>query len=108
MAYDEELAERVREAFAGREGVTERKMFGGVGFMLNGNMCVGVHGEELIARLGPEDGVRALDEANVRIFDLTGRAMSGWVLVAPRGTAGDGLDGWVDRAVGYVSALPSR
>lgn len=109
MAYDEVLADRVRDAFAGREGVTERTMFGGVGFMLNGNMCVGVHGDELIARLGPEDGARALDEPHARPFDMTGRPMTGWVWVARDGIATeDGLEGWVDRAVAYVAVLPSR
>jgi TfoX/Sxy family transcriptional regulator of competence genes len=109
MAYDELLAGRVRDAFVGREGVTERRMFGGVGFMLNGNMCVGVLQDELIVRLGPEQGDRALDEQHVRPFDLTGRAMTGWAVVAHDGIAGDEqLERWVDRAVGYVSALPAK
>jgi hypothetical protein len=109
VAYDEELADRVLTALAGRDGITERKMFGGVGFMLNGNMCCGVHGAELIVRLGPEDGDRALDEPHTRVFDLTGRPMMGWVFVGPEATRTDeGLEAWVDRAVGYVSALPPK
>lgn len=109
MAYDEVLAGRVRDALGGRDGVTERKMFGGIGFMLNGNMCVGVLGDELILRLGPEEADRALGEPHTREFDYTGRAMTGWVMVGREGTeAGEDLERWVDRAVGYVSALPTK
>jgi TfoX/Sxy family transcriptional regulator of competence genes len=109
MAYDEELADRVLSALAGRDGLTERKMFGGVGFMLHGNMCCGVHGENLIVRLGPEDGDRALDEAHTRPFDLTGRPMTGWIFVEPAATDTDAaLEAWVDRAVAYVSGLPPK
>jgi hypothetical protein len=109
VAYDEQLADRVLTALAGRDGITERKMFGGVGFMLNGNMCCGVHGPDLIVRLGPEDGDRALDEPHARPFDLTGRPMTGWVFVGVDATRSEeGLEGWVDRAVNYVSALPPK
>lgn len=109
MAYDEELADRILTALAGRDGITERKMFGGVGFMLNGNMCCGAHGPELIVRLGPEDGDRALDEPHTRPFDLTGRPMTGWLYVDPAATRTDeGLEAWVDRAAAYVSGLPPK
>ncbi len=109
MAFDEALAERARDALAGREGVTELAMFGGIGFMLNGNMCVGVHGDNLILRLGPEGADRALDEPHTRPFDLTGRPMTGWIFVEAEETATDELlQRWVDRAVGYVSALPPK
>jgi TfoX/Sxy family transcriptional regulator of competence genes len=109
MGYDEQLAERLREALEGRDGVSEKKMFGGLAFLLNGNMCVGVHTKELIARLGPEDGDRALDEAHTRVMDFTGRPMAGWVIVENEATATDeDLQRWVGRAVGYVSALPPK
>jgi TfoX/Sxy family transcriptional regulator of competence genes len=109
VAYDEQLADRVLTALAGRDGITERKMFGGVGFMLNGNMCCGVHGPDLIVRLGQEDGDRALDEPHARPFDLSGRPMTGWVFVAADATrSNEGLEAWVDRAVNYVSALPPK
>ena len=109
MAYDEALAERIRAALTGHDGIAEKKMFGGLALMLNGNMCVGVIKDELIARLGPEDGDRALDEPHTRPMDFTGRPMAGWVIVENEGTAtDDGLQGWVDRAVAYVSALPLK
>jgi TfoX/Sxy family transcriptional regulator of competence genes len=109
VAYDEALSERIRLALAGREGITERKMFGGIGFMLNGNMCCGVHGEELIVRLGPEGGDRALDEPHTRPMDFTGRPMTGFVMVEPAALEADQeLERWVDRAIGYVSVLPPK
>jgi hypothetical protein len=109
VAYDEVLASRVRDALPGRDGWTEKKMFGGVGFMLGGNMCVGVHKEQLIVRLDPEAADAALDEPGARVFDLTGRAMTGWVTVDPAGTRDDGsLQGWVDRAVAFVSTMPPK
>jgi TfoX/Sxy family transcriptional regulator of competence genes len=109
VAYDEALSERIRLALAGRDGITERKMFGGIGFMLNGNMCCGVHGEELIVRLGPEGGDRALDEPHTRPMDFTGRPMTGLVMVEPAALEADQeLERWVDRAIGYVSVLPPK
>jgi hypothetical protein len=109
MAYDEALADRVEAALAGRDGFTQKKMFGGVGHLLEGNMCVGVWKDELILRLGAEDADAALGEPHVRMFDITGRPMTGWVLVGPTATASDeALQGWVDRAVAYVSVLPPK
>lgn len=109
MAFDEQLADRVREVLAPREGLSERKMFGGIGFMLNGNMAVGVHGDELIVRLDPEDAERALGEEGVRRFDLTGRAMEGWVFVAPERTADEaGLAEWVDAGADFAASLSAK
>jgi TfoX-like protein len=109
MAYDEALAERIHAYLDARDGFTHRKMFGGVGFLLNGNMCVGIWKDELILRLAAEDADAALEEPDVRVFDITGRPMTGWVLVAPGGTAADvELHAWIDRAVGYVSVLPPK
>ena len=107
MAYDEGLAERVRELIALREDVTERKMFGGIAWMLAGNMACGVIGDELIVRLGTEEGERALAEPHTRPFDMTGRPMRGFVCVAPQGTAtDDDLEGWVDAGAGHAGSLP--
>src|SRR5215475_5761020 len=89
MAFSEELAERIRQGLARKKGIEEKKMFGGIGFLLNGNMLVGVWKDSLIARLGPEEGDEALLEPHVKEFDITGRAMKGWVLVAPEGVGGD-------------------
>src|SRR4051794_12962170 len=99
MAFDESLAARIRDALARKRGVEEKKMFGGVGFLLHGNMLVGVWKDSLIARLGPDEGEEALREPHVREFDITGRAMKGWVLVGPEGVEDDDqLSGWIERA----------
>ena len=101
MAYSESLAARIRQVFARRRGVTEKKMFGGVGFLLNGNMCVGVWKTSLIARLGPEQGESALNEQYVNDFDITGRPMKGWVMVEAEGVEStEELNSWIQRAVG--------
>ena len=109
MAFSEELAERIRQQLAWRKGVEEKKMFGAVGFLLNGNLLVGVCKESLIVRLGPEEGDEALKEPHVSEFDITGRSMKGWVLVAPEDVeADDQLSGWVQRAVKFVGKLPAK
>ena len=109
MAYDEQLAERVRKVLGERSGLTERKMFGGIAFMLAGNMCCGVSRDDLIVRTFPEDGEAALDEPDVRPFDMTGRPMTGFLLVGPGATASDeGLRGWVERAVTFAETLPPK
>ena len=109
MAYSEPLAERIRHGFARRRNVDEKQMFGGIGFLLNGNMCVGVWKDSLIARVGPEQYEAALQQPFVREFDITGRAMKGWVLVAPAGLEDDDqLAEWIQRAVKFVGKLPAR
>src|SRR6516164_334778 len=109
MAFDESLAARIRQHLARRKSVEEKKMFGGVGFLLNGNLLVGVWKESLIVRLGPEEGDEALKEPHVSEFNITGRSMKGWVLVAPQGVKDDDqLKGWVQRAVKFVGKLPAK
>jgi hypothetical protein len=84
-------------------------MFGGVGFLLNGNMLVGVWKNSLIVRLDPAEGEKALVEPHVKRFDITGRPMKGWVLVEPEGIDEDGqLNAWIDRAVKFVENLPRK
>jgi hypothetical protein len=84
-------------------------MFGGIGFLLNGNMLVGVWKEQLIARLGAEDGGGDLKELHVRVFDITGRPMSGWVLFEPAGIADDvALGVWIERATKFVRTSPAK
>ena len=84
-------------------------MFGGVGFLLHGNMCVGVWKTSLIARLGPEQAKTALREASVVAFDITGRPMNGWIMVEADGLETDEqLTGWIQRAVEFVSTLPGK
>jgi TfoX/Sxy family transcriptional regulator of competence genes len=109
VAYDEELADRIRELISARADVGERKMFGGIGFMIGGNMSVGVIGEDLIVRLHPADAEKALTEPGVREFDFTGRAMKGWIFVGPEATAGDEtLASWVEAGADYASSLPAK
>jgi TfoX/Sxy family transcriptional regulator of competence genes len=109
MAFDESLAARIRQHLARRKNVQEKKMFGGVGFLLNGNMLVGVWKDSLIVRLGPDNHDDALLEPHVREFDITGRAMKGWVLVEPEGVEDDDqLKGWIERATKFVRALPAK
>jgi TfoX/Sxy family transcriptional regulator of competence genes len=109
MAFSEELAERIRQQLAWRKGVEEKKMFGGAGFLLNGNLLVGVGKESLLVRLGPEEGDEALKEPHVSAFKITGRSRKGWVLIAPQGVKDDDqLRGWVQRAVKLVGTLPAK
>ena len=107
MAYDEQLAERVRAALP--PGLaSERKMFGGIAFMVQGNMCCGVLGEDLIARLG-ERGESAVQEPHVRPFDFTGKPMRHIVFVAPEGVASDDdLQRFVDEALEFALSLPPK
>ena len=109
MAFDESLAARIRQALARKKGVEEKKMFGGVGFLLHGNLLVGVWKESLVVRLGEEEGEEALREPHVKEFDITGRPMRNWVLVGPEGVQDDEqLAGWIQRAVKFVGALPAK
>ena len=109
MASRDELAERIRAELARRDDITEKKMFGGIGFMLAGNMACGVHGDDLIVRLDADEAEKALTEAYVRRFDLTGRAMKGWVFVGPEATASDqDLAGWVDAGADFAASLSSK
>ncbi len=109
MAFSEALAERIRQALARKKGVMEKKMFGGVGFLLNGNMLVGVWKEFLIARLGPDQGDEALLEPHVRKMDITGKPMKGWIMVEPEGVENDEqLKDWIQRAVKFVGSLPAK
>src|ERR1700738_4990698 len=102
MAFSEALAERIRQRLARRKNVEEKKMFGGVGFLLNGNMLVGVWKDSLIVRLGPDECDLALLEPHVREFDITGRPMKGWVLVEAEGVEDDDqLKGWIERALKF-------
>jgi hypothetical protein len=109
MAYDEELAERVREVISARADLSERKMFGGIAFMVGGNMAVGVTGDELMVRLDPADSEKALTEDGVRVFDMTGRPMKGWILVSAERISGEtGLSEWVDAGADYAASLPPK
>ena len=109
MAYDETLAARVRELLEGEPGLAEKKMFGGLGFLLNGNLAVGVSGADLMVRLPVDDGESVLAQPGVRPFERHGRAMNGWLLVEPPGheQARD-LRRWVDRGRSFARTLPPK
>ena len=109
MAYDEGLAERIREFTLGRREVAEKKMFGGIGFLLRGNMVCGVLREDLIVRVGPDAYDESLARPHTREFNLTGRSMTGWVMVAPDGYADDAeLRRWVQCGLEFAGTLPSK
>jgi len=108
MAYDERLAERVRDVLGPDPDVSERKMFGGLAFMLNGHMVGGIVGEELMLRLGAELAEEALGSPHVRPMDFTGRPMTGMVYVAPDGLRGRALRTWVEKAAGHARSLPPK
>ena len=109
MAFDEALAERIRHLLARRKHVEEKRMFGGIGFLLNGNLLVGVRKDSLLVRLGPEQSDEALKEAHVSEFQITGRGtMKGWLVVSLEGAQSDDqLEGWIQRAVKFVGKLPA-
>ena len=109
MAYDEQLAERVRAVLAGQSELTERKMFGGLAFMLAGNMCVGVEHDRLMVRLGQDLYEDALTRPHAAPMDFTGRPMKGFVFVAPGGISTPAaLLEWVDLGVQYCRTLPAK
>jgi TfoX/Sxy family transcriptional regulator of competence genes len=109
MAFDDVLAARIRDVLSGTEGLVEKRMFGGVAFLLNGNMCCGVHGDDVIVRVDPESAEDALRAPHVRIFDLTGRPMKGWLLVGSDAVASDEqLRSWVGLGVDFAGSLPAK
>src|SRR5262249_50201092 len=106
MGFDETLAARIRQRLARRKNVAEKKMFGGVGFLLNGNMLVGVWKDSLIVRLDPQKGDEALKESHVKEFDITGRPMKGWILVEAEGVKDEEqLNDWIQRVAKFVGTL---
>mgnify|MGYP003980753899 CR=1 FL=1 len=109
MAYDENLAARISAILSNQENLTEKNMFGGVGYLLNGNMACGVHKEFLIVRVGPANYQTALDAPHTKVFDMTGRPMTGWVMVTPDGCADEAaLSVWVQKGLTFASSLPAK
>jgi hypothetical protein len=109
MAFDEGLAHRVRKILEEQPGLDEKKMFGGVGYMIRGNMACGVHGDGLIVRVGPDRYHEALALPHTRDFDITGRPMKGWVVVDPAGyESDDALMDWVQQGVEFALTLPAK
>ena len=109
MPYDEGLAERVRTLFEDREDVTERKMFGGLCFMINGNMCCGITKHDLMLRLGKDEAIAALKRPHARDMDFTGKPLKGFVYIDPEGYAEDeDLEDWIGRAAAFAESLPAK
>ena len=109
MAFNEALVERIRGLVADRDDVSERKMFGGLSFMLAGNMCCGVIGDELMVRVEPGETEALLGEPHARRFDMTGRPMNGWLVVGGAGVTDDAaLARWVGRGVAFAASLPAK
>lgn len=109
MAYDEALADRIRAELSEAEGVAERKMFGGLAFLVGGHMACGIVGDELMLRLGNEGADAALDEPHTRPMDFTGKPLKSMVYVAREGFAGDDdLRAWVARGTAFAQSLPPK
>lgn len=109
MAFDEGVAERIRECFAERYDIEEKKMFGGLAFMHNGNMCVGVVRDTLMARVGPEQYQQALKLPHAREMDFTGKPLKGFVYVEPEGFETDKeLRAWIKRCENFTASLPAK
>ena len=109
MAYDEKLAERMREVFAGERGVEEKRMFGGLAFMHRGSMCCGIVGKDLMVRVGPEAFAQALERPHARPMDFTGKPSKGMVYVAPAGIRTQReLASWIERGLAFTRAQPKK
>jgi TfoX/Sxy family transcriptional regulator of competence genes len=109
LSYDLEAAERVRRLLSGRSDVVEKKMVGGLSFLVNGNMCCGVTGAALMVRVGAESRDQSLREPHVRPMLFAGRALSGFVCIEPAGyAADDALASWVQRGLDFASGLPVK
>ncbi len=109
MPFDETAAMRIRPLLSRRKGFEEKKMFGGIGYLLNGNMCCGVWKEFLILRVGPAAYEESLAQDFVREFDITGRSVKGWVMVEPLGYESlEDLKTWVKLAAIFTTSLPAK
>jgi len=108
MAYDDKLADRVRAALGDRKGLDEKRMFGGLAFMLHDHMCCGIMGSELLVRVPREETGAVSKRPHVRPFDFTGKPMKSFVVVGAAGLRGVGLKRWVEECVAHVSSLPPK
>jgi TfoX/Sxy family transcriptional regulator of competence genes len=109
MAYDEQLAARIRELVAGEDGVEEKSMFGGLAFLLNGNMAVAASGQRgLLARVDPAESDELVETTPAEEMVMRGRSMKGWLRVDSKDVEGDELDVWVDRGLAFARSLPAK
>lgn len=109
MAYDELVAQRIRQTLKGSPGISQRKMFGGVAFLLNGNMCCGVVRQDLVLRLGNEGVAQALQQPHTRPMDFTGRPLGSMIYLSPEGYQSEAdLQSWVEQALAFCETLPAK
>jgi hypothetical protein len=109
MAYDEGLAQRIRELLEERDALIEKKMFGGVAWLIRGNLACGVIGEQLIVRVGPDEYPRSIGQPHARPFDFTGRPMKGMLVVVAEGYERDAdLAAWVEKGTSFALSLPPK
>ena len=109
MAYDETLAGRIRNVVSEVPEIIEKKMFGGIGFLVKGNMACGVHGSEFIVRIGAAKYGEAIQKPNTKPFDLTGKSMSGWLVVLPEGIEKDeSFRFWIQQSIEFAHTLPEK
>ena len=109
MAYDEKLSDQIRALLVKVSGLVEKKMFGGVGYLVNGNMAFGVHKNALIIRVGPGNYPKSITQPHVHVFDMTGKPMAGWVVVEPEGFARKSdLKAWVEQGLAFARSLPEK
>jgi TfoX/Sxy family transcriptional regulator of competence genes len=109
MPYDELLAIRMRAALGPQAGLVEKKMFGGIGFLVNGNMACGVHKDDLIVRVGSQNYAAALARPHTHPFDMTGHPMAGWIMVGPEGCENESaLKTWLEQGMAFARSLPPK
>jgi TfoX/Sxy family transcriptional regulator of competence genes len=110
MSYDDELAARIRDLVADEDGVTEKRMFGGLAFLIGGNMAVAASGQGgLLVRVDPDESAALLKRPCTELMEMRGRTMAGWMRVAPAGVRTKRqLETWVDRGVAYARSLPPK
>jgi TfoX/Sxy family transcriptional regulator of competence genes len=109
MPYNEDLAKRIRAHLGQLHGLEEKSMFGGIGFLVNGNMACGVHRDSLIVRLDAAAYAAALKQPHVKVFDMTGRPMKGWITVSAGGySTVRGLGKWLDKSIEFAKSLPPK
>ena len=109
MAYSEALEQRIKDHIGDHPAVVDKKMFGGVAFLLQHNMAVGVHKEDLMVRVGPDRHDDSLAQPGVVVFDISGRPMKGWILVQADAIADDdALSNWIEQGMDFAGSLPPK
>jgi hypothetical protein len=110
MAYDEELADRIRTLLGHRSGLTEKKMFGGLAFLIGGNMAIAASGQGgILVRVDPDESDALVASTPAELMEMRGRSMAGWLRVDTPDVADDGALGeWVERGAAYVASLPAK